>query len=1190
MTTIDDRLSVLSRMPGDVVCLLSAEGQVRHVSPSVERTLGYSTAAFSSLALGELLHPEDAELCVEQWRRIRDTGEQARWEARIHHGDGTWRWMEIVGANKLDDSSIGALYLNFRDVTDRKQAEEALRESEAKLRLVLERSRDVHGLLDSGGLVIWASPGIEEMLGWRADELIGTLGFDLVHPEDLEAALVRFADSLQPEPTGDPVELRLAHADGRWVPVEVAAAAWPLEQGGEIGLVINLRDITWRVDAELALRRSEERFRALVQHSHDGIVVLTLDEGIKYASPSLEQLFGRSPDELTGLSGMEFIHPDDLEAVGDALQQTARAPGNRASVTARVRHADGTWRQIECTAVNRGDNEAVEGIVINIRDVTERADAQDAIRASEERFRSLIQYSGAVVDILDPDGTIRWCGPSSTNVFGWSPEELTGRKALEFGHPDDLAPVAEAFTAVLQEPDARRTTLCRINHRELGWRWVECTFTNRLHDEAVGGIVGNFTDVTEQMLTEQALRESEQLFRSLTQSSPTGVYRISATGECTYVNERWQEITGFTVDEALGLGWMKMIHPDDRDDEAFHGPLRGDAVSQDARALEFRVVRPDGVVRWVSVSTAPVFDAQGEFQGSVGAMEDVTDRVEAMRDSQRLTDIFDATHDLVAIADGEGKLLYLNHSARGFFELPDQGALEPFDMRTLLDAEMTERVALEVQPALERDGMWSGELVLHRPDGEPVAHLAQLLVHRDDDGRSEFFSAVLHDISERKAFEHRLAHQATHDPLTGLPNRTLLLDRLDIALRRARRNMRRVAVLFLDLDHFKVVNDSLGHGLGDRLLVAIADRLRAALRPADTVARFGGDEFVVLCEDLLNQADAVAIAERVNEAITGPFVIDDTEVFVGVSIGIAFPDDNNADPETLIRDADAAMYQAKDRGRARWVIFDNAMRASAVDRLDIENALRRALERRELRVFYQPMVELSSGRIIGVEALLRWEHAERGLLLPGDFIAVAEETGLIVPIGSWVLDQACRQVQRWQAAIPELGPLVLAVNLSSRQLGHHRLVEDVARVLRDTGIDPSYVELEITESVLMDDVEMSEETLGRLKTLGVKVVVDDFGTGYSSLSYLRRFPVDLLKVDRSFVDGLGSDPGDSAIVTAIVTLAHTLGLRAVAEGVETEEQLGELRRVGCDSAQGFYFARPVPGHDVGELLRADRRW
>ena len=936
MTTIDDDMAVVSRMPGDVVCLLSPDGTVRYVSTSVERTLGVSVEQFSHMTLADLIHPDDVEHSTNQWRHVRDhSGEPVLWEARVRHGGTEWRWMEVSAANRLDDPSVGALYLNFRDVTERKEAEEALRVSEHRLRAVLEHSRDVHGLLDPNGSVMWVSPGIEDMLGWRAEDLFGTNGFDLVHPDDLSVALTEFTESLQHE-QHDPLELRLAHSDGRWIPIEVAGALWPMDDSDEFGLVINLRDISWRVD-----------------------------------------------------------------------------------------------------------------------------------------------------------------------------------------------------TAV-------------------------------------------------------AIRESERLFRSLAQSSPTGVYLMLPSGECTYVNERYQEITGYSAADAVGFAWHRIVHPDDRAEVGADGAL--EEISREPIRLEFRVVRPDGEVRWVAVNTGPMFDDEGVFQGAVGTIEDVTERTEAMRDSQRLTDIFEATHDLVAIADSTGALLYLNQSARGFFGVQPQGSLESFNIMNSFGPEMVERLATEIQPQLDRDGMWYGELPILRADGAIVHHRAQLLVHKNDDGRSEFFSAVLHDISERKEIEHRLAHQAMHDPLTGLPNRALLLDRLDRALRRARRNQRRVAVLFLDLDHFKVVNDSLGHGLGDRLLIAIADRLQAALRPADTVARFGGDEFVVLCEDLVSQQDAVAIAERVNEAVSGPFVIDDVEVFVGVSIGIAFPDDSDADPETLIRDADAAMYQAKDRGRARWVIFDNAMRASAVDRLDIENALRRALDRRELRVYYQPMIELSSGQLTGVEALLRWEHPERGLLLPGDFITVAEETGLIVPIGSWVLDQACRQVQRWQASMPDLPPLVLAVNLSGRQLGHPRLVDDVAAVLAETGIDPSHVDLEITESVLMDDVEMSEETLGRLKKLGVKLVVDDFGTGYSSLSYLRRFPVDVLKVDRSFVDGLGSDPGDSAIVTAVVTLAHALGLHAVAEGVETLEQLSELRRLGCDSAQGFHFARPSTGHCISELLQSNRRW
>ncbi len=952
--------------------------------------------------------------------------------------------------------------------------------------------------------------------------------------------------------------------------------------------MVNVRDISWRAEADEVRRQSEERFRALVQNSHDGIVVLGLDGQATYVSSTMEQMFGRRPDEVVGHNGFEWIHPDDTEHAASAVAAAFAAPGARATLHARAVHANGEYRWIEAVAVNLVDNPAVRGVVINIRDVTERHQAEEALKASEERFRSLVRFSGAVVQVLDDEAIIGWCSPSSAEVIGWTDDELVGRWVGEFCHEDDLPSATEAFLTAARLPGATRTTIGRVRHRDGTWRWIECTFTNRRRDPSIAGMVANFRDVTEQRRAEQALRESEQLFRSLALSSPTGIFQQNAQGECIYVNQRWQDITGYTAEEALGQGWRRIVHPDDR------ARLRVDEEdippAPTATTDEFRVVQPSGDIRWVAVQTAPLYADDGSFAGNVGAIEDVTQRVDAQRDSQRLTDIFDATEDLVAIAEGTGRLLYLNRSAHRFFDLPDGADVRQFNLAEHVPEGVGSVLADEVGPSLRRSGSWTGELPLARPDGAVIPHLAQIMAHRDESGAPEFYSAMLHDISDRKAFEHRLAHQATHDPLTGLPNRSLLLERLGVAIARARRNGRRIAVLFLDLDHFKVVNDSLGHGLGDRLLVAIASRLQAALRPTDTIARFGGDEFVVLCEDLTNLGDATAIADRVNEAISGPFVVDDAEVFVGVSIGIAYPDDPDVDPETLIRDADAAMYQAKERGRSRWVVFDNMMRAHAVDRLDIENALRRALERRELRIYYQPMICLGSGRITGVEALLRWEHPERGLLLPGDFITVAEETGLIVPIGAWVLDNACRQVQRWQASLPDLGPLMLSVNLSGRQLGHASLVDDVARVLAETGIDPAAVELEMTESVLMDDVEMSEETLGRLKRLGVKLVVDDFGTGYSSMSYLRRFPVDQLKVDRSFVDGLGRDPGDSAIVTAIVTLAHTLGLEAVAEGVESPDQLAELRALGCDRAQGFHFARPAPEAVIAELLVASPCW
>ncbi|MCU0270288.1 MAG: EAL domain-containing protein [Acidimicrobiales bacterium] len=689
-----------------------------------------------------------------------------------------------------------------------------------------------------------------------------------------------------------------------------------------------------------------------------------------------------------------------------------------------------------------------------------------------------------------------------------------------------------------------------------------------------------------------ALAELDRV-RALLEHSTDATLVVDDGGRLTYVSPALQQIFGYRPEDLLDESRRAAIlHPDDvvlvtRLTELFATP--GAVLETEARVRDAA-----GAYRWVELDIRNLVD-DPRIGGVLVHAWDISRRRRAEHDRERLTDLFEATHDLVGITDAAGKLLYCNASARRFVGLAPTESLDGLTMLDLFPADDEDRWAAELLPALERDSMWHGELTLRHGDGRETPVLCQIIVHRDADGAIEFFSGVLHDISERKAFESRLAHQATHDPLTGLPNRTLLLDRLGDAIERAGRRSSRLAVLFCDLDHFKVVNDSLGHAVGDELLRAIARRLHTVVRPGDTIARFGGDEFVVLCEDLRDGRDALPVADRIIAALLEPFRVGDAEVFIGVSIGVALPEHAGSRFEAgdLIRDADAAMYRAKARGRSRWEVFDNAMRASAVDRLDIEQALRRAVDRRELRLLYQPIVDLGTGRIAGLEALLRWEHPDRGLLSPADFMHVAEETGLIVPIGLWVLEQSCRQLSRWTAAVSATAstpPVRLSINLSGRQLAHAGLVTDVAGILADTHTAPALVELEITESVLMEDVAASAQALGSLRALGVTVAVDDFGTGYSSLSYLRQFPVDRLKVDRSFVNGLGTDPGDSAIVTAIITLAHNLGLRAVAEGVETAAQLTELRRLGCDQGQGFHLARPCSAHDIDGLLATRPTW
>ena len=538
--------------------------------------------------------------------------------------------------------------------------------------------------------------------------------------------------------------------------------------------------------------------------------------------------------------------------------------------------------------------------------------------------------------------------------------------------------------------------------------------------------------------------------------------------------------------------------------------------------------------------------------------------------------------ELITVAGDDGLLRYVSPASERLLGY-EQSELIGRDLMEYVHPDDSDHIVREIADNVLTQGV-VGPLdfrVRHR-DGS-WRYLEALGLNLLEDPAVEGIIFNCRDVTERKAFEHDLSFQATHDPLTGLPNRTLLLDRLGQALARATRTDRRPAVLFIDLDRFKFVNDSLGHGAGDRLLAKVAERVRHAVRPGDTVARFGGDEFVVLAEGIEDVAECGAIAERLTSTLAAPFNLSGHEVFVTASIGLRLARGDHETPETILRDADAAMYRAKEQGRARTEWFDEQTHWRSVDRLAIENALHRALDRDELRLHYQPQYELATGRALGVEALLRWHHPERGLVGPGEFIELAEDTGLIVPIGEWVVREACRQGERWRRQLPADMPFVVSANLSARQLAQPDLVEVLARVLHDTGFAPESLCLEITEGALMQDVTTTVHTLHSLKALGVKLAIDDFGTGYASLGHLKRFPVDSLKIDRAFVDGLGLDPDDQVIVAAVIGLAHALGITAVAEGVETHAQLAELRALRCDAAQGYLFARPVEAAALGDL-------
>ncbi|MCU1343890.1 MAG: putative diguanylate cyclase/phosphodiesterase & domain with sensor(s) [Acidimicrobiia bacterium] len=675
------------------------------------------------------------------------------------------------------------------------------------------------------------------------------------------------------------------------------------------------------------------------------------------------------------------------------------------------------------------------------------------------------------------------------------------------------------------------------------------------------------------------------LFRLLATVTHIGLLQHDRSDAVVSVNDEAVELVGLTAEDLAGYGWRRMWYPDDLDTVlGAYLDCRTLGTNTSARV---RAAHPVRGLRWVDLRIVPLLDDAGSPLGCIATLQDVTDNVTTRQQSRRLLSIIEDTTDLLMVTDVAGQTLYLNAAARSFFGVADDlppSELRLVDTRAFLPAWADERFEQDALPTVRSGQVWSGELALLAAGGDELPISQVLVAHRDASGAIEYMASISRDISERKGFETRLAHQATHDALTGLPNRVLLLDRLKMAMARVARHPAPLAVLFCDLDNFKVVNDSLGHDVGDALLRTISDRIRDAVRPSDTVARFGGDEFVVLCDQLATESDAIVIAERLAMVITEPVGIGEHEIVVSTSLGIAFARTSHDRPEALIRDADVAMYRAKEKGRNRIEVFDDEMRARAMLRLDTERALRRALERRELRVFYQPKVEISTGVVCGFEALLRWEHPERGLMAPGEFISLAEETGLIVPIGSWVLSHACRQMQLWRAVYPEAHGLELSVNLSARQVAQPDLVSVVADVLADTGLDPQRLELEMTESALMANAAETVNLLRALKGLGVRLAVDDFGTGYSSLAYLRRFPVDVLKIDREFITRLGEDHEDTEIVRLVTMLARSLGLQVVAEGVEHQRQLDVLQELGCDRAQGFLLSRPLSAAGVDDLL------
>jgi diguanylate cyclase (GGDEF)-like protein/PAS domain S-box-containing protein len=918
----------------------------------------------------------------------------------------------------------------------------------------------------------------------------------------------------------------------------------------------------------------------------DPLIVSDREGRIRLLNEAASSVLGYRAAEMMGRPVEDLVTAAHRARLAELL---SREEIRKVSMTLRAR--DGEAVPVDLALSPLGDRGgAVVGCVLVARDARPHLRAQAALAESEARYRALFDANPMPMWVHDSE-TLRFLAVNGAAArgYGYSRDEFLAMTIRDILPPADLARLDQD----LASPEEGMQRSADWRHRTRDGRTLEVEITAHALD--FGGRPSRLVvaaDVTERNRAERAVRaseaalqQSEETFRTLTESAPAAIF-ICEAGRFHYLNHAAELITGYAAAALRTIPAWEIADPQSRDAlRAMLSPEFGGLVP--ARR-EVRLDTSHGGERWVDLTVAPL-----PGRGTAAAMITAYDITEsklthdmARASERRLRDMLENVKLAALTLDTEGVVTYCNDY-----------------LLELLGCSMEELVGgqwfARWVPELQRDTLQSA-FSCNLAAGMTAPHDEYPVVTRDGDSRLISWSHTvlrgLHgeivgtasigaDITERKRAEERLVHEALHDSLTGLPNRSLFMDRLSSALARARRRDDfRLAVLFLDLDRFKVINDSLGHLQGDQLLIQLSRRLERCLRPADTIARLGGDEFTILLEELVEAGDATRLANRIKGELALPFDLAGHEVFVYASIGIALGAARYFRPEDLLRDADTALHRAKAQGKAAHQVFDTPMHEHAVAELQLESDLRRALDRNELVLHYQPIVALAGSRLAGFEALVRWQHPHRGLLQPDSFIKVAEDTGLILPLGDWVMREALRQFKEWELKTPRVHQLALTVNLSSRQFGQPDLVARIGGALREAGVAPERLKLEITESLIVQSPATAADMLRAIKSLGCSVCLDDFGTGYSSLSYLLRLPIDTLKVDRSFLADLCQGSRNSEIVWAVIVLGQRLGMEVIAEGVETESQRAQLMELGCIFGQGFLFSRPLPAQAAGALL------
>jgi diguanylate cyclase (GGDEF)-like protein/PAS domain S-box-containing protein len=1115
--------------------------------------------------------------------------------------DATVHWISISGEPVYapDGGFLGYRGVSS-DVSADHAAAAALRASEARAREladIVDQSREAIVTTDLDNLVRTWNRGAERLYGHAAGAALGRDADELLGSEPGAHDLRQGIEAVR----GGQSEVRHARhrtRDGRVLEVEIGHSPLTDAEGRLIGRIAVSRDLSERIEFERALRESELRNRLLAlvfDQTSDAIAITDLDNLVVAWNPAAEALYGHSAAEALGRDLTRLTRPDASgEEVGQRIAEIRAQRTQVRCATERTR--DGAQIVVEATLSplydERGRHIGEIGIA---RNMTEQVRAERQLRESEARNRLLaatVEQSSDAIVTKDLDNTVLTWNRGAEAIFGYRAQEAVGRNFTMLTNPrPDRERIAEGVARVRRgEPGTWRGQ----RRRKDGALITVDVSVTPLHDEHGRhiGEIGTVRDVSARVLAEEALRDSERRNRELAlivDQSRDAILTKDLDNRVTTWNRGASALLGHPPTEAIGRLYPDLVSPQASDDERAADLAR--LRRAEAAIWETERRGPDGTTLHIEVSVAPLYDAGGRHIGEVAVLRDISARKHAERALREQQLLLEQAQSIGQIGSwsltlsGERRLAWSREMFRIFGIAERQFDGTSADFLARVHPEDRARVEAAVDSAIATGGGYSIELRILRADGELRWVNERATVERDAAGTALRLIGVSQDITERKLAEQRIEFLATRDPLTELPNRLLLNERITQGMASAERNGTQLALLFIDLDRFKTINDSLGHRIGDLMLQHVAARLRRCVRKEDTLARLGGDEFMVILDGLRDAAAAAQVARKILRLLSRPYLIDGHQLNTSCSVGISLYPADGQDVQTLMKNADTAMYHAKERGRNNYQYFSAELNARVVERLSIENALRRAVERGEFSIVYQPQVRLASSLVVGVEALLRWRSPDRGMQGPGRFIAVAEESGLIEPIGEWVLHHACEQGARWTRAGHD--GLRLAVNVSVRQLTRG-FARTVARVLAATGFDPRRLELEVTESVLMQHADESIAILKRIRELGVQFAIDDFGIGYSSLSYLKRFPIDALKIDRTFIRDIATDPDDAAITSAVTAIGHSMGLRVCAEGVETKDQLRMLRVMNCDEYQGHLYSRAVAPEEFAERFLAPK--